>query len=51
MYIIPRGGDMKMMDGTISGYVKISYGLNDTTKYVQRRDFSVSFTSLQFYQN
>ncbi len=44
-------GDMKMMDGTISGYVKISYGLNDTTKYVQRRDFSVSFTSLQFYQN
>jgi hypothetical protein len=44
-------GDMKMMDGTISGYIKISYGLNDTTKYVQRRDFTVSFTSMHFYQN
>jgi hypothetical protein len=43
-------GDMKMMDGTISGYVLLNYGLTDTTKYIQRRDFSVSFTSLHFYQ-
>jgi hypothetical protein len=44
-------GDMKLMDGTISGYVLLSYGLTNHTKYVQRRDYSVSFTSLHFYQN
>lgn len=48
--LFTQEGDMKLMDGTISGYVKICYELNDTTKYVQRRDFTVSFTSLHFYQ-
>ena len=44
-------GYSQMMDGTISGYELNSYGLTDTTKYLQRRDFSVTFTSLGYYQH
>ena len=43
-------GDSQMLDGTISGYELNSYGLTDTTKYLQRRDFSITFTSLGYYQ-
>jgi hypothetical protein len=46
-----QSGFRKMFDATISGYELNSYGLTDTTKYLQRRDFSVTFTSLSYYQN
>jgi len=49
--LVTQSGDRQMIDGTISGYNIYNYGLTDTTKYTQRRDYSITFTSLTYYQH